>query len=220
MQTDREFIQYGIQMVANVSRVYFGDRLFWVITPRNVMLGSVIAPFPDVQGYEIPAFEADKNYIDPATGKLFLDIPSDETVYAMWIGTNDLGNGAFLTDSQVPGKTIDDYLDCVYSAFDRIYQTGARYFVLMNVIPLNLTPLYGLPGRGGLGASNFWPTKPENITEISYRMQNQVLLVDEVFKYRTPYAVELAHRYPGASFAIFDVWSLVCPPEKLIISTS
>ena len=163
-----------------------------------------------MQGYEIPAFEADKAYVQPGSNEPFLDIPNDETVYAMWIGTNDLGNGALLTDSQVPGKTIIDYVDCVYSAFDRLYKTGARYFVLMNVIPLNLTPLYGLPGKGGVKTTKFWETKPENTTEISYRMQKQVLLVDDDFEYRTPYEERIANRYPGASFAVFDVWSLVC----------
>jgi hypothetical protein len=107
----------------------------------------VNAPLPDVQGYEIPAFLADKN-VTTDNNAPFLDIPTGETVYAMWIGTNDLGNGAFLTDSQVAGKTIADYIDCVYEAFDRLYEAGRRYFVLMNVIPLNLTPLYALPADG------------------------------------------------------------------------
>jgi hypothetical protein len=68
-----------------------------------------------VQGYVIPAFLADQAYKNDSTP--FLDIPSDESVYAMWVGTNDLGNGAFLTDSQIAGKTIVDYMDCVIKAW-------------------------------------------------------------------------------------------------------
>ena len=163
-----------------------------------------------MQGYEIPAFLADQAYKEPDSGVAFLDVPSDETAYALWIGTNDLGNGAFLTDSQIPGKTIVDYVDCVYQAMDRLYTAGARFFVLLNVIPLNLTPLYGLPGAGGLAATKFWKDKPANTTEISYRMQKEVLLVDDDFKYRTPYETKIANRYPGAEIAVFDVWNLVC----------
>jgi hypothetical protein len=31
--------------------------------------------------------------------------------------------------------------------------------VLMNNAPLNLSPLYGMPGEGGLTASHYWPDK-------------------------------------------------------------
>jgi hypothetical protein len=29
----------------------------------------------------------------------------------------------------------------------------------MNTAPLQLSPLYGLPGQGGLAASHYWPDK-------------------------------------------------------------
>lgn len=50
----------------------------------------------------------------------------------MWIGTNDLGVGALLTDNQVKGTNITTYIECIYQSFDRIYKSGGRYFVLMN----------------------------------------------------------------------------------------
>ena len=59
----------------------------------------------------------------------------------MWIGTNDLGVYAFLTDSQVPNKTIVDYIECVFQALDQVYANGGRFFVLQNIAPLQLTPL-------------------------------------------------------------------------------
>lgn len=93
--------------------------------------------------YEIPAFIADKSF--RVDGRLFLDIPGDETVYALWIGTNDLGNGAFLTNSQIKGKTLKDYVDCVFDSLDKLYQSGGRYFVLMNVVPLDLAPYVSCP---------------------------------------------------------------------------
>lgn len=137
----------------------------------------------------------------------------DTTVYAIWIGTNDLGNGAFITDSQVAGTTIESYLDCVYDQLARVYANGGRYFVIMNIAPLNLNPQYGLPGKGGLAATQYWPDKNEtaggNVTEISYIMLEQLTLVNAVYQYRTPFAVEINRRYPGSHFAVYDVHGLM-----------
>lgn len=117
-------------------------------------------PFPDVV-YEISAFEADIKYVNTSThaNTLYTDRKSDNTVYSMWIGTNDLGDNAFLTDSQLHNTVIPDYIDCIYDKFDAIYKAGGRYFVLMNTAPLQLSPLYGMPAHGGLAVSKYWPDK-------------------------------------------------------------
>lgn len=164
--------------------------------------------FPAVAQYEVPAFIADSKYTEP-DGSKFVINPPDETVYAIWIGTNDLGVGAFLTDSQVPGTNIVDYMDCVYEQLQRLYDQGGRYFVIMNVAPLNLAPLYGLPGKGGITADNYWPNKPSNITEISYRMLEEVVTVNAIYEYKTPFVAEISKTFPEARFALFDVHSLV-----------
>lgn len=127
----------------------------------------------------------------------------------MWIGTNDLGNYAFLTDSQIPGATLVDYVNCIYSNFDKLYRNGARFFVLMNNAPLQLAPQYATPSHGGLAATQYWTDKPANITEISYRMWESVVTVNDVFSYKTPFEVLIARRYPGAHFAIYDTNSLL-----------
>ena len=123
-------------------------------------LAGVYGPFPDVV-YEVDAFVADTKYINASThtNTLYKNRRSDNTVYSMWIGTNDLGVGAFLTDSSLNMTTIPDYVDCIYDRFDEIYKAGGRYFVLMNTAPLQLSPLYGMPGEGGLAASHYWPDK-------------------------------------------------------------
>ena len=177
------------------------------LTPRT--WNTISAPFPDIAGYELPAFLADAAYRIPGTHQPFLNIPSNETVYSMWIGTNDLGNYALLTDSQKRGTTIVDYVSCVYSMLDGLYHAGARYFVLMNIVPLQLAPLYATPENGGVGANHFWPGKGGNLTEISYRMWESVATVNDIYKYQTPYEILIARRYPGAHFAVFDVNGLV-----------
>lgn len=174
-------------------------------------LDSIKGPFPDVLGYEVPAYQSDAAYINPKThtNTLFKDRKADNTVYSMWIGTNDLGGDAILSDSTLHGETITDFIDCIFKALDGIYKTGARYFVLQNVTPLNLSPLYGMPDAGGLAQSKYWSVKPDNITEVSAKMKEYSTTVNTVFNYRVPFELKLANRYPGAHFAIFDVHSLI-----------
>jgi hypothetical protein len=126
----------------------------------NRFLADIFGPFPDVV-YEVNAFVADVNYINATThtNTLYTDRRSDNTVYAMWIGTNDLGGGAFLSDSSLHGTVIPDYVDCIYDRFDDIYKEGARYFVLINNNALQLSPLYGMADAGGLAVSQYWPDK-------------------------------------------------------------
>ncbi|KAI5240155.1 GDSL lipase/acylhydrolase family protein [Aureobasidium subglaciale] len=176
------------------------------ITPRT--FSSINADFPDVDGYEVPAYLADSKYSYP-NGTKALNVPVDSTVYSVFIGTNDLGNYAFIDDSQVAGKVIPDYIDCVYEQFSRLYASGARYFVLQNVSPLQLSPQYGLPSKGGLNATQYWPEKPANTTEVWGRMLETVTTVNDVYKYRTPFEILINRKYPGAHFALMDMYGLI-----------
>ncbi|KAF2714193.1 carbohydrate esterase family 16 protein [Pleomassaria siparia CBS 279.74] len=177
-----------------------------LITPRY--FAAINAPFPSIQQYELPAFLADSAYVTANGTKFFAGTTSD-TVYAIWIGTNDLGNDAFLTDSQVPNKTLVDYVDCVSSTLDSLYANGARTFVLLNLAPLNLLPQYATPENGGYAATKFFPDKGPNATEISYRMASSVATTNAIFAYKTPFDVVVARRWPGARVANFDVNALM-----------
>jgi hypothetical protein len=137
-------------------------------------LAGIYGPFPDVV-YEVNSFVADTKFINATTktNTLYTNRRADNTVYSMWIGTNDLGVGAFLTDSSLNDTTIPDYVDCIFNRFDTLYKNGARYFVLMNTAPLELSPLYGLPGKGGLAASHYWPDKVRYESQLDY--SNRIL---------------------------------------------
>jgi phospholipase/lecithinase/hemolysin len=171
------------------------------ITPR--LFSAINASFPDIAGYELPAFLADSNYTSPNGSKFFTGVP-DSTAYAIWIGTNDLGNNAFLTNSQVAGKTVADYMDCVYATISTLRAHGAKNFVLLNLAPLNLLPQYALPSAGGLNATQFYPADGRNLTDTSYRMQQTVAALNQVYKYRS--AVEATE---GITIANFDVHGLM-----------
>lgn len=176
------------------------------ITPRNVPGLDFL--FPSVEQYEVPAWIADSNYTESNDMKFIQGGPED-TVYVIWIGTNDLGSYAFITDSQVEGTNLTSYMDCVFDQVKRVYDAGGRYFVLMNVAPLNLAPLYALPEAGGVVSNpGYWPTKPSNLTEISGRMMEQVVTVNAIYEYRTPFAARVAREFEGASLAVYDVHGL------------
>lgn len=161
---------------------------------------------------QIPTFLSNKAYVNATTGKKILNIPQSETVYAVWIGTNDLGASVFLTEEQPKGLPITAYTDCVFSQLDRLYESGARKFVVMNAGPLDLIPQYALPENDGVDVSRFWRTKLQynvNITQSSEKMRQYIDLVNEVYKYKTSYEVLIAKRYRGSTFALFDTHSFV-----------
>lgn len=163
--------------------------------------------------YEIPAFQADLHSqrinATPAEALFTPSLTTQSSVYALWIGTNDLGVWAFLTDSQIAGKTLSDYTSCVYQVFDALYAAGGRTFVLMNTAPLHLAPLYANSTLHGVGANQYWPTKPSNHTQIAETMHEYTSTVNSVFRYQTAFELLVAHRYPDAHFALFDTYSLL-----------
>ncbi|KAI1343248.1 carbohydrate esterase family 16 protein [Xylariaceae sp. FL0016] len=172
-------------------------------------LESIDAPFPSVIDYEIPAFQADlKASVGNTT--LFEGRDAANTVYALWIGTNDLGVNAFLTDSQLRGSTISDFLDCIWSVFDGIYSTGGRRFVILNEAPLNVSPLYAAPENGGVGDNQYWTNKTAyNMTEIEQKMLEYTTNVNTMFAYGVPFQLLVQQRWPEADFTIFDVHKLL-----------
>jgi hypothetical protein len=154
---------------------------------------------------EMPSFKADVSFTT-----LYPNRTADNTVYALWIGTNDLGYGAFLSDSQAPGTTITDYVNCVWQVFDSIYQTGGRRFVLLNNAPLELSPLYAPPDKGGIVDSQFWSNKSAyNATEYSQKIKEYTTSTNTMFDYGVPFQLLIKKRWPGASFDIFNVHGLL-----------
>ncbi|KAI1003340.1 hypothetical protein K3495_g4868 [Podosphaera aphanis] len=172
-------------------------------------VSAINGPFPDVV-YEVNAFVADSSYSNAATNTSFYpDRRDNNTVYSIWIGTNDFGVNGFLTDSNLGGNTLTTFSDCIFDKLDQIYAAGGRYFVLMNLAPLELTPLYGMPGAGGLTKSSYWDDKPANISEVSNKMREYTKSVNSLYQYRVPYELLVAKRYPGSSIAIFDTNALI-----------
>lgn len=77
------------------------------ITPRWFAL--IDEPYPALAQYEVPAYIKDSHYVEKNGTKFMVD-PSNETVYAFWDGTNDLGYYAFIQDEQVAGSYSSNFL--------------------------------------------------------------------------------------------------------------
>jgi phospholipase/lecithinase/hemolysin len=80
----------------------------------------------------------------------------------------------------------------------------------MNLAPLDLLPQYAQPQNGGLQSTQFYPDLPgKNLSEIHGRMQNTVAALNQVYKYRTPFAAEVEEIWEDAKVAHFDVNALM-----------
>ena len=62
-----------------------------------------------------------------------LRLRPEETVYTLWIGTNDVGRDALLTGGGAPGVTVVDTTACAVSWITTLYKSGARNFIFQNV---------------------------------------------------------------------------------------
>ncbi|RDW81495.1 SGNH/GDSL hydrolase family protein [Aspergillus mulundensis] len=161
---------------------------------------------------QLPAFLADNSWRDTRTNEPALLNDPDKTVYAIWIGTNDLGYGGFLTEVQPAGMALSYFTECVYAQLDALYSVGARAFVLLNIAPLDLSPVYARAQDGGLATPLFWTDRAAyeaNLTRSSEKMRQYLTMVNEVFEYKTPVDVVLNKRYAGSRVAVFDVHALI-----------
>lgn len=97
------------QLVEQSAGVAYFDYAISGATCSNKIISryfpTIRKPFPSVVDDELPSFLAD---VEAKT--LYLNRTAENTVYALWIGTNDLGPNGFLTDSQAPGVS---HLSCI-----------------------------------------------------------------------------------------------------------
>jgi hypothetical protein len=57
----------------------------------------------------------------------------EETLYTLWIGTNDVGGDQLITGGSAPGTTVVDVASCSVDWIKTLYKRGARNFLFQNV---------------------------------------------------------------------------------------
>ncbi|TCD62320.1 hypothetical protein EIP91_007060 [Steccherinum ochraceum] len=150
-------------------------------------------PFPSVFESQLPLFFAEK-----ANGTLRLN-PTN-TIFTLWIGTNDVGAGALITGNGVNGATIVDTVSCAINFVKTMYKSGFRNFLFQNMIPLQKTILYSADSY----PNRFW-TAPRNTTEWSVTMTELTTGGNEIAKLMLQ---ALPSTLPGAHIGLFDSHAL------------
>lgn len=84
-------------------------------------------PFPSVFESQLPLFFQEKS-----NGTLRA-LAAQDTIYTLWIGTNDVGAGALITGQSINGATVVDTVSCAINWVKTLYKNGARNFLFQNV---------------------------------------------------------------------------------------
>jgi phospholipase/lecithinase/hemolysin len=152
-------------------------------------------PFPSVFESQLPLYFTQK-------ANHTLTLPSAQSLYTLWIGTNDVGANALLTTyGNLPGgASIVDTTECAVDWVRTLYRDGARNFVFQNMIPLNLVPMYA----NGSYPDRFW-SLDKNSTAWSLSMFSLVNSGNALAK---ALLKNLVHELPSAHVALFDSHSL------------
>jgi len=119
-----------------------------------------------------------------------------ETLYTLWIGTNDVGVGELLTGQSTPGVNIVNTSACVVSWVKELYDTGARNFLVQNMVPLDHVPLYSPDSY----TNRYW-TAQRNTTEWSVFMGELVAAGNSLTELMLS---ALAPKLHGANIGVFD----------------
>ncbi|KAJ6461035.1 GDSL lipase/esterase [Mycena sanguinolenta] len=149
-------------------------------------------PFPPLFESQLPLY-----FTETANGSLH--VPAEETIYTLWIGTNDLGVSALLTGSD-PGVSLVEVTECMVNWVKALYENGARNFIFQNMIPLELTILYSPDSY----PNKYWAFE-RNTTEWSITMTEMTRSGNQLTKLMLQ---ALAPTLPGAHIALFDSHSL------------
>ncbi|KAG1765727.1 carbohydrate esterase family 16 protein [Suillus placidus] len=125
-------------------------------------------PFPPIMGWQLPAYLNE-------TRNGTLELNPEETIYTIWIGTNDLGANALLTGSDAPATSIVQVRQCTVEVLKILYESGARNFIMQNMLPLDLTILYSNYSY----PSRYWDLE-RNTTEWNVYMKELVRAGNEI----------------------------------------
>ncbi|KAF5356378.1 hypothetical protein D9758_009473 [Tetrapyrgos nigripes] len=157
-------------------------------------------PFPSLFESQLPDFFAEKK-----NGTL-PKLEGKETLYTLWIGTNDVGanglltgHGAILEDGE--RVSVVDTVTCAVNWVKTLYDSGARNFLFQNMIPLQHTPLYSADSY----INHYW-TLERNTTQWTVSMAELVISGNKIAQLLLK---ALAPSLSGAHVGLFDSYGLL-----------
>ena len=77
---------------------------------------------------QLPAF-----YASEQSGTVPSTVTPDNSLYTLWIGTNDVGAWGLLTGHEIGNATVVDTVQCAVNWVKTLYDCGARNFLWQNV---------------------------------------------------------------------------------------
>ncbi|TCD65208.1 hypothetical protein EIP91_002994 [Steccherinum ochraceum] len=128
-------------------------------------------------------------------------LQAQNTLFAAWIGTNDVGAGCLLTGDQTPGVTLVDTTNCVAQWVQKVYALGGRNFLFLNMAPLERAPMY----QADAYPTRYWMAA-KNASEFNVVMKELTTTGNALSKF---VLTDLAKSLPAANIALFDSHSLL-----------
>ncbi|KAI0743994.1 hypothetical protein C8Q80DRAFT_1122316 [Daedaleopsis nitida] len=116
----------------------YGDYKIWNYAVSGAVCSNALTPLlgvPDVSGGQMDWFVQD-HILHNGTARHKLTLDPASSVGIMFVGTNDVGIGNFVTNDQDPNVSLADVADCQLN------------FILNSLIPLQLTELYSGSDEG------------------------------------------------------------------------
>jgi len=179
-----------------VYAAMYGDFTLYPYAKSGATCSNYLTPrlFPSVFEDELPLY-----FTQVENGSLQLD--SSDTIYTLWIGTNDNGVGELITGQQTPGVTLVDTVSCAVEWVNVLYTSGARNFLFQNMLPLQDTILYSANSY----PSRYW-TAQRNTTEWNVYMTEITNTGNALSKAMLQ---ALVPTLTGAHLGIFDSYGLI-----------
>ncbi|KII92683.1 carbohydrate esterase family 16 protein [Plicaturopsis crispa FD-325 SS-3] len=146
-------------------------------------------PYPSLFESQLPQYFSDR-----ADGAF--QVNEDETVYTLWIGTNDLGVNSLIVGQGTPGVTVVNTSSCAVNWVKTLYDNGARNFLFQNMVPLEHAILYSNQSY----LNKYW-FDPKNSTAWSVSMREMTQTGNALSKLLLQV---LAPTLPGAHVGLFN----------------
>lgn len=118
----------GISWPTYAARIYGHFDLFpFAKAGATCSNNLTFRPFPSLFESQLPLYFEEKS-----NGSLKALNPKD-TIYTLWIGTNDVGVNSLLVGQGVEGVSLVDVTECAVNWVKVLYESGARNFLFQNV---------------------------------------------------------------------------------------